>query len=92
MEPPVNFPARVNGQQSMVNLSPTHLKWHPVPTEFSAIPIDGGSIPIVDIVGIDVQELGANKVLRVTADGVVTRVHAAAELVDRIVARLRRAG
>lgn len=89
LRPPVVFPARVNGQQSMVNLTGTRITWQPAPAEFSSTRIDGGVIDVADITDIGTQDLGAAKVLRLTAAGVVTRVHAAAELVDKLAAHLR---
>lgn len=89
LRPPVAFPARVDGQRSMVSLTHDRLSWQPVPAEFSSPRIDGGVIVIADITELDVVELGAAKVLLLTAAGVVTRLHAAAELVDRLAVRLR---
>lgn len=84
LELPAVFPARMNGQQSMVIVTRVQIKWHPAPAEFSASRIDGGVVDIAAITDVDTHELGANKVLRLTAAGVVTRMHAAAELIDRV--------
>ncbi|MGH8878511.1 MAG: hypothetical protein ACRD0P_14400 [Stackebrandtia sp.] len=84
LELPAVFPARVNGQQSMVIVTPVQIKWHPAVTEFSATRIDGGVINIADVIDVAVYDLGSNGVLRISTAELVARFHAAAELLDRV--------
>ena len=91
LELPAVFPARVDGQQSMVVVTESHIKWHPAPTEFSATRISGGSTGIAAVTTVKVHELGGNAVLQLTCGGRTVRIHAAAELIERVRQHVERA-